>query len=79
MKDIVRNEGINSLYSGLKPTLIRTIPATATLFVTYEYTKRFMLNFFENNWWIKMILFCLKTNKNYKKKNKNKLIWIYLT
>ncbi|XP_006622883.1 mitochondrial ornithine transporter 1 isoform X2 [Apis dorsata] len=49
MKDIVRNEGINSLYSGLKPTLIRTIPATATLFVTYEYTKRFMLNFFENN------------------------------
>ncbi|CAD1470021.1 unnamed protein product, partial [Heterotrigona itama] len=32
MKDIVRNEGINSLYNGLKPTLIRTVPATATLF-----------------------------------------------
>lgn len=70
MKDIVRNEGINSLYSGLKPTLIRTIPATATLFVTYEYTKRFMLNFFENNWWIKMILFCLRTIRIIRKKIK---------
>ncbi|XP_017879395.1 mitochondrial ornithine transporter 1 [Ceratina calcarata] len=47
MRDIVRNEGISSLYNGLKPTLIRTIPATATLFVTYEYSKRFMLNLFE--------------------------------
>lgn len=49
MKDIVKNEGIGSLYNGLKPTLIRTIPATATLFVTYEYTKRFMNNYFENS------------------------------
>ncbi|XP_012136593.2 mitochondrial ornithine transporter 1 [Megachile rotundata] len=49
MKDIVKNEGIGSLYNGLKPTLIRTIPATATLFVTYEYTKRFMHNYFENS------------------------------
>ncbi|XP_043252921.1 mitochondrial ornithine transporter 1 isoform X1 [Colletes gigas] len=47
MKDIVRNEGVGSLYNGLKPTLIRTIPATATLFVTYEYTKKFMNNYFE--------------------------------
>ncbi|KOC59257.1 Mitochondrial ornithine transporter 1 [Habropoda laboriosa] len=49
MKDIVRNEGISSLYNGLKPTLIRTVPATATLFVTYEYTKRLMLDVFENS------------------------------
>ncbi|KAF3429324.1 hypothetical protein E2986_05732 [Frieseomelitta varia] len=49
MKDIIRNEGINSLYNGLKPTLIRTVPATATLFVTYEYTKKIMLDFFENS------------------------------
>ncbi|KZC11722.1 Mitochondrial ornithine transporter 1 [Dufourea novaeangliae] len=42
LKDIVRNEGVGSLYNGLKPTLIRTIPATATLFVTYEYTKKCM-------------------------------------
>nr|XP_034196504.1 mitochondrial ornithine transporter 1 [Osmia lignaria] len=49
MKDIVRNEGIGALYNGLKPTLLRTVPATATLFVTYEYTKKFMHNYFENN------------------------------
>lgn len=48
-RDIVKNEGFGSLYNGLKPTLIRTIPATATLFVTYEYTKRFMHNYFENS------------------------------
>ncbi|KAK0176184.1 hypothetical protein PV328_000343 [Microctonus aethiopoides] len=42
MKDIVRNEGITALYNGLKPTLIRTIPATATLFVAYEYTKKIL-------------------------------------
>ncbi|XP_076176160.1 mitochondrial ornithine transporter 1 isoform X3 [Ptiloglossa arizonensis] len=47
MKDIVRSEGIGSLYNGLKPTLIRTIPATATLFVTYEYTKKYMHTFLE--------------------------------
>ncbi|XP_066602842.1 mitochondrial ornithine transporter 1 [Prorops nasuta] len=44
MKDIVRNEGAGALYNGLKPTLIRTVPATATLFITYEYTKRFLHN-----------------------------------
>lgn len=48
MKDIIQNEGVGSLYTGLKPTLIRTVPATATLFVTYEYTKKLMHNFFEN-------------------------------
>ncbi|KAK4887322.1 hypothetical protein RN001_003593 [Aquatica leii] len=39
---IARNEGVSALYNGLFPTLIRTIPATATLFVTYEYTKKFL-------------------------------------
>ncbi|XP_053975275.1 mitochondrial ornithine transporter 1 [Hylaeus anthracinus] len=47
MKDIIRNEGVGSLYNGLKPTLIRTIPATATLFVTYEYSKKFMHTYFD--------------------------------
>ncbi|XP_076224738.1 mitochondrial ornithine transporter 1 isoform X2 [Nomia melanderi] len=47
MKDIVRSEGVSSLYNGLKPTLIRTVPATATLFVTYEYSKKCMHNFFD--------------------------------
>lgn len=41
--DIVRREGVLALYRGLLPSVLRTIPATATLFVTYEYTKRAML------------------------------------
>ena len=44
MKDIARKEGIGALYNGLKPTLIRTMPATAALFVTYEYTKKILNN-----------------------------------
>nr|XP_043065809.1 mitochondrial ornithine transporter 1 [Drosophila bipectinata] len=42
--DIVRREGVMALYRGLLPSVLRTIPATATLFVTYEYTKRAMLS-----------------------------------
>lgn len=38
--EIVRKEGALALYNGLKPTLIRTIPATAVLFVVFEYTKK---------------------------------------
>ncbi|KRT79692.1 mitochondrial carrier protein, partial [Oryctes borbonicus] len=39
---IAKNEGVTALYSGLTPTLVRTIPATAVLFLTYEYTKKFL-------------------------------------
>lgn len=39
---IVREEGVAALYNGLKPTIVRTIPATAVLFVVYEYTKKFL-------------------------------------
>lgn len=39
---IMRLEGIRALYSGLTPTLVRTVPATSTLFVTYEYSKQFL-------------------------------------
>ncbi|XP_011297762.1 mitochondrial ornithine transporter 1 [Fopius arisanus] len=42
MKEIARKEGIGALYNGLKPTLIRTFPATATLCVTYEYSRKYM-------------------------------------
>ena len=42
-KDIVRNEGPIALYNGLAPTLLRTIPATAVLFLVYEYSKKLML------------------------------------
>lgn len=44
--DIVRKEGVLALYNGLQPTIVRTIPATAVLFVVYEYTKRFMTELF---------------------------------
>ncbi|XP_046978910.1 mitochondrial ornithine transporter 1 isoform X2 [Vanessa cardui] len=40
--DIIKKEGVLALYNGLKPTLVRTIPATAVLFVVYEYSKKFM-------------------------------------
>lgn len=43
---IFRQEGLGALYSGLAPTLVRTIPATAALFVTYEYSKKAMHNLF---------------------------------
>ncbi|KAL7295184.1 hypothetical protein TKK_0011490 [Trichogramma kaykai] len=42
MRDIIKHEGVSALYNGLKPTLIRTAPATATLFLAYEYSKKWM-------------------------------------
>lgn len=44
--NIARQEGISALYNGLKPTILRTIPATAVLFVVYEYSKKFMTQIF---------------------------------
>jgi len=43
--DIVRKEGFRALYNGLTPTIFRTIPATAVLFLVYEYSKKFMLEY----------------------------------
>lgn len=40
--DIAKKDGVLALYNGLTPTICRTIPATAVLFVVYEYTKKFM-------------------------------------
>ncbi|XP_055844608.1 mitochondrial ornithine transporter 1 [Episyrphus balteatus] len=37
---IIRTEGFAALYNGLLPSVLRTIPATATLFIVYEYTKK---------------------------------------
>jgi solute carrier family 25 ornithine transporter 2/15 len=39
---VYRKEGISGLYKGLTPTLIRTFPSTAALFVVYEYSKQYM-------------------------------------
>ncbi|GAB0087181.1 mitochondrial ornithine transporter 1 [Sergentomyia squamirostris] len=43
---IYRTEGILALYNGLLPSIIRTIPATATLFLVYEYSKKLMMELF---------------------------------
>ncbi|XP_040196285.1 mitochondrial ornithine transporter 1-like [Rana temporaria] len=45
---ILRNEGIFALYSGLKPTLIRAFPANGALFVAYEYSRKMMMQQFED-------------------------------
>lgn len=44
MRKILKSNGISGLYNGLYPTLIRTIPSTAALYVTYEYSKELMSN-----------------------------------
>nr|XP_018917935.1 PREDICTED: mitochondrial ornithine transporter 1 [Bemisia tabaci] len=43
MIDIIKAEGVQALYSGLRPCLVRTIPASAALFLAVEYTKKFLL------------------------------------
>ncbi|KAG9491974.1 hypothetical protein GDO78_000471 [Eleutherodactylus coqui] len=42
--NIVKNEGILALYSGLKPTLIRAFPANGALFLAYEYSRKLMMH-----------------------------------
>ncbi|KAM5300537.1 mitochondrial ornithine transporter 2 [Ctenodactylus gundi] len=42
--NIVRNEGILALYSGLKATLIRAFPSNAALFLAYEYSRKMMMS-----------------------------------
>ncbi|XP_059618564.1 mitochondrial ornithine transporter 1 [Phlebotomus argentipes] len=43
---IYRTEGLLALYNGLLPSVIRTIPATAVLFLVYEYSKKLMTELF---------------------------------
>lgn len=44
--DILRKEGILAFYNGLLPSVLRTIPATATLFLVFEYTKKVLADKF---------------------------------
>lgn len=46
--DILKNEGASAFYNGLKPTIFRTVPATAVLFVVYEYSKKFLTHVFDS-------------------------------
>ncbi|XP_011424212.1 mitochondrial ornithine transporter 1 [Magallana gigas] len=41
---ILKTEGPKALYKGLGPTLVRTFPATGSLFLAYETTKKFLTN-----------------------------------
>ncbi|XP_023346709.1 mitochondrial ornithine transporter 1 [Eurytemora carolleeae] len=43
--NIIRAEGFRSLYNGLTPSLLRTFPATAALFLAYENTKKLLSGF----------------------------------
>ena len=40
--------GVKSLYKGLGPTLVRTFPATGSLFLAYETTKKFLTDLADN-------------------------------
>lgn len=42
IKKIAREEGIRALYKGLGPTILRTFPATGSLFLAYESTKKYL-------------------------------------
>ncbi|ELW54096.1 Mitochondrial ornithine transporter 2 [Tupaia chinensis] len=41
---VVRNEGIGALYSGLKATMIRAVPANGALFLAYEHSRKMMMS-----------------------------------
>ena len=43
MCDIIKNEGVLTLYRGLLPTMIRSFPANGALFITYEYTRTLLM------------------------------------
>ncbi|XP_061074131.1 mitochondrial ornithine transporter 1-like [Conger conger] len=45
---IVRTEGFAALYSGLTPTMIRTFPANGALFLTYELSRKLMMQQFDS-------------------------------
>lgn len=55
--DIVKKDGVLALYNGLMPSVCRTIPATAVLFVVYEYTKKFMNQMLD---WLNFDIFVIK-------------------
>eukprot|EP00981_Chlorochromonas_danica_P009779 scaffold2817_cov177-Ochromonas_danica.AAC.7 len=42
LQHIVRNEGVTSLWAGLKVNLVRIVPATIATFLSYEYLLRLL-------------------------------------
>jgi len=42
LRDIVQREGVLSLWSGLRVSMFRVVPATASSFLSYEYISRYL-------------------------------------
>ena len=42
LRQIIREEGVLSLWSGLQVNTVRIIPATITTFLSYEYLSRYI-------------------------------------
>lgn len=46
-RDIIQREGLRGMYRGLGPCLLRSFPATAVLFLTYENTRKILTEYLE--------------------------------
>ena len=46
INDIIRNEGFASLWKGLAPTIIMSIPANVVYYVSYDYLRDYFTNYF---------------------------------
>ena len=44
LRGIIKNEGVLSLWSGLRINLIRVVPATAATFLAYECISKYLDN-----------------------------------
>jgi hypothetical protein len=42
LRQIIKEEGVLSLWSGIQVNTVRIIPATVTTFVAYEYLSRYV-------------------------------------
>ena len=42
LRDIVQKEGVLSLWSGLRVSMFRVVPATASSFLSYEYISHYL-------------------------------------
>lgn len=40
--DIIKREGVLSLWSGIRVSMFRVVPATASTFLAYEYISRYL-------------------------------------
>jgi len=47
IKKIAREEGIRAFYRGIETNILRTVPAAAITFTTYEFIQRWLNNYFD--------------------------------